>query len=126
MLSRSAEHQLEMSGIHVVAMHRILAIDPDPTMNMLCGKRHSIAGLTCEMFRDRHFLSRIAPDGKLFVHTGVGNLGTYSYSTTSRVAAEVLVLAALGAVLQERRGLDRDEYAARHPAGALGKQARGK
>jgi CO/xanthine dehydrogenase Mo-binding subunit len=35
-------------------------------------------------------LLRIAPDGKLHVHTGVGNLGTYSYAATSRVAAEVL------------------------------------
>jgi len=35
-------------------------------------------------------LLRIAPDGKLHVHTGVGNLGTYSYASTSRVAAEVL------------------------------------
>jgi xanthine dehydrogenase molybdenum-binding subunit len=35
-------------------------------------------------------LVRIAPDGKLHVHTGVGNLGTYSYADTSRVAAEVL------------------------------------
>jgi xanthine dehydrogenase molybdenum-binding subunit len=33
---------------------------------------------------------RILPDGKLYVHTGVGNLGTYSYAATSRVAAEVL------------------------------------
>ncbi len=33
---------------------------------------------------------RITPDGKLHVHTGVGNLGTYSYASTSRVAAEVL------------------------------------
>ncbi len=33
---------------------------------------------------------RIMPDGKLHVHTGVGNLGTYSYASTSRVAAEVL------------------------------------
>ncbi|MEK9685147.1 MAG: xanthine dehydrogenase family protein molybdopterin-binding subunit [Rhodospirillaceae bacterium] len=33
---------------------------------------------------------RITPDGKLHVHTGVGNLGTYSYAATSRVAAEVL------------------------------------
>jgi xanthine dehydrogenase molybdenum-binding subunit len=32
----------------------------------------------------------ITPDGKLNVHTGVGNLGTYSYASTSRVAAEVL------------------------------------
>lgn len=35
-------------------------------------------------------LVRITPDGKLHIHTGVGNLGTYSYSSTSRVAAEVL------------------------------------
>jgi CO/xanthine dehydrogenase Mo-binding subunit len=35
-------------------------------------------------------LVRITPDGVLHIHTGVGNLGTYSYSTTSRVAAEVL------------------------------------
>ena len=33
---------------------------------------------------------RITPDGKLHVHTGVGNLGTYSYAATSRAAAEVL------------------------------------
>lgn len=32
----------------------------------------------------------ITPDGKLHVHSGVGNLGTYSYASTSRVAAEVL------------------------------------
>jgi CO/xanthine dehydrogenase Mo-binding subunit len=35
-------------------------------------------------------MCRITPDGILHIHTGVGNLGTYSYSTTSRVAAEVL------------------------------------
>ncbi len=35
-------------------------------------------------------LLRIAPDGKLFIHSGVGNLGTFSHSSTSRVAAEVL------------------------------------
>ena len=35
-------------------------------------------------------LLRITPDGKLHVHTGAGNLGTYSYAGTSRVAAEVL------------------------------------
>ena len=33
---------------------------------------------------------RITPDGKLHIHTGVGNLGTYSYASTARVAAEVL------------------------------------
>jgi xanthine dehydrogenase molybdenum-binding subunit len=35
-------------------------------------------------------LVRITPDGKVHLHSGVGNLGTYSHSGTSRVAAEVL------------------------------------
>lgn len=35
-------------------------------------------------------LVRIMPDGTLHIHSGVGNLGTYSYASTSRVAAEVL------------------------------------
>jgi len=32
----------------------------------------------------------ITPDGKLHIHTGVGNLGTFSHSGTARIAAEVL------------------------------------
>jgi len=35
-------------------------------------------------------LIRITPDGKIHLHTGVGNLGTYSYASTLRAAAEVL------------------------------------
>jgi len=35
-------------------------------------------------------LVRISPQGKLHIHTGVGNLGTYSHTATSRVAAEIL------------------------------------
>ena len=35
-------------------------------------------------------LIQITADGKLHLHSGVGNLGTYSYATTPRVAAEVL------------------------------------
>jgi CO/xanthine dehydrogenase Mo-binding subunit len=35
-------------------------------------------------------LVRLTPDGKLHIHTGVGNLGTYSHTGTSRVAAEIL------------------------------------
>jgi xanthine dehydrogenase molybdenum-binding subunit len=35
-------------------------------------------------------LVRITPDGKLHIHSGVGNLGTYSYGATARVAAEIL------------------------------------
>jgi arabinose-5-phosphate isomerase len=51
--------------------------------------------------------------------------GPLGLAPRASVAAEILVIAALGAILQERRGLDRGDYAARHPAGALGKQARG-
>ena len=35
-------------------------------------------------------LVRITPDGTVHLHTGVGNLGTYSYASTMRAAAEVL------------------------------------
>ncbi len=38
-------------------------------------------------------LVRITPDGKLHIHSGVGNLGTYSYAATSRVVAEALQVA---------------------------------
>ena len=50
--------------------------------------------------------------------------GPLGLAPRASVAAEILILSALGAVLQERRGLDRTQYAARHPAGALGKKAR--
>jgi CO/xanthine dehydrogenase Mo-binding subunit len=33
---------------------------------------------------------RITPDGRIHLHSGVGNLGTYSYASTTRAAAEVL------------------------------------
>ena len=35
-------------------------------------------------------LVRIDPNGKIYLHSGVGNLGTYSYASTVRAAAEVL------------------------------------
>ena len=35
-------------------------------------------------------LVRITPDGRIHIHSGVGNLGTFSYMTTSRAAAEAL------------------------------------
>jgi len=35
-------------------------------------------------------LLRITSDGKLHVHTGIGNLGTYSHSATARVAADLM------------------------------------
>ena len=35
-------------------------------------------------------LLRITPDGTIHLHSGVGNLGTFSYASTTRAAAEVL------------------------------------
>jgi CO/xanthine dehydrogenase Mo-binding subunit len=35
-------------------------------------------------------LVRLTPEGMLHIHTGIGNLGTFSHSGTSRIAAEVL------------------------------------
>jgi len=32
----------------------------------------------------------IKPDGKLYIHQGIGNLGTHSFADTARVAAEQL------------------------------------
>jgi len=45
-------------------------------------------------------LLRITPDGKLHVHTGIGNLGTYSHSATARVAAELLNVAWANVVIE--------------------------
>jgi CO/xanthine dehydrogenase Mo-binding subunit len=53
-------------------------------------------------------LLRITTDGKLHIHTGVGNLGTYSHSATARVAAEFLNCKWENTVLERgdtRRGL---------------------
>jgi sugar/nucleoside kinase (ribokinase family)/D-arabinose 5-phosphate isomerase GutQ len=70
--------------------------------------------------------SRLAGVADVTLDAGVKEEGgPLGLAPRASVAAEILVLAALGAVLQDRRGLDQAAYASRHPAGALGKQARG-
>jgi len=70
--------------------------------------------------------SRLAEVADVALDAGVKEEGgPLGLAPRASVAAEILVLAALGAVLQERRGFDQTAYASRHPAGALGKQARG-
>ena len=70
--------------------------------------------------------SKLAAAADVTLDAGVKEEGgPLGLAPRASVAAEILVLSALGAVLQERRGLDKSAYAARHPAGALGKQARG-
>lgn len=53
-------------------------------------------------------LLRITPDGKLHIHTGVGNLGTHSHGATARVAAELLNVKWENSIVERgdsRRGL---------------------
>ena len=53
-------------------------------------------------------LLRITPDGKLHVHTGVGNLGTHSWASTARVAPDLLNVSWDNVVIERgdtRRGL---------------------
>ncbi len=70
--------------------------------------------------------SPLAEAADLTLDAGVKDEGgPLGLAPRASVAAEILVVAALGAVLQTRRGLDREDYAARHPAGALGREARG-
>lgn len=70
--------------------------------------------------------SRLAGVADVTLDAGVKEEGgPLGLAPRASVAAEILVIAALGAVLQDRRGLDQTGYASRHPAGALGKQARG-
>jgi CO/xanthine dehydrogenase Mo-binding subunit len=48
-------------------------------------------------------LVRIAPDGRLHIHSGVGNLGTYSYAGTCRAAAEALQIPWENCVIERGR-----------------------
>jgi arabinose-5-phosphate isomerase len=50
--------------------------------------------------------------------------GPLGLAPRASVAAEVALLAALSALLQDRAGFRREDYAELHPAGALGAQAR--
>jgi arabinose-5-phosphate isomerase len=50
--------------------------------------------------------------------------GPLDLAPRASVAAEVLVLAALSAALQERRGFTRADYQRRHPSGKLGERSR--
>jgi len=69
--------------------------------------------------------SPLAERAQVLLDAGVGHEGgPLGLAPRASVAAQSLVLAALGAVLEERAGFSRADYAARHPAGALGRKAR--
>jgi arabinose-5-phosphate isomerase len=50
--------------------------------------------------------------------------GPLGLAPRTSILAQILALAALSVALQERKGLTREQYAQRHPAGELGKKSR--
>jgi len=69
--------------------------------------------------------SWLARTSEVFLHAGVAREGGgLGLAPRASFAAEVLVLAALSAALEQARGFTAADYAARHPAGALGRRAR--
>jgi len=69
--------------------------------------------------------SWLAQTSEVFLHAGVAREGGgLGLAPRASFAAEVLVLASLSAALERARGFTAADYAARHPAGALGRRAR--
>jgi arabinose-5-phosphate isomerase len=69
--------------------------------------------------------SWLAAKSDVWLDAGVAREGGgLGLAPRASVAAEILVLAALGAALERGGDFTRSEYARRHPAGALGKKAR--
>jgi arabinose-5-phosphate isomerase len=69
--------------------------------------------------------SWLARSCEVFLHAGVAREGGgLGLAPRASFAAEVLVLASLSAALEQARGFTAADYAARHPAGALGRRAR--
>ncbi len=65
--------------------------------------------------------SRLAGAADVVLDAGVAKEGGgLGFAPRSSVAAEILVLAALSALLESERGFSRAEYHARHPSGKLG------
>jgi arabinose-5-phosphate isomerase len=68
--------------------------------------------------------SWLAKNADAVLEAGVAHEGGgLGFAPRASVAAQVLVLAALSAALEEARGLTPDEYHARHPSGALGEKS---
>ncbi len=69
--------------------------------------------------------SRLAERAAVVIDASVAREGgPLDLAPRASVAAEILVLGALSALLQDRAGFTRADYAERHPAGELGKRAR--
>jgi arabinose-5-phosphate isomerase len=66
--------------------------------------------------------SQLAIRSDAFLDAGVAREGgSLGLAPRASIAAEVLVLAALSAALEQARGFTKADYHRRHPAGALGR-----
>ena len=69
--------------------------------------------------------SPLATAADVVLEAGVSQEGgPLDLAPRASVVAQTAVLASLSALLQDRSGFDRRDYAVRHPAGALGERAR--
>ena len=69
--------------------------------------------------------SWLAKTSEVLLHAGVGREGGgLGLAPRASVAAELMVVAALSAALERARGFTPADYAARHPAGDLGRRLR--
>ncbi|MEX2204764.1 MAG: PfkB family carbohydrate kinase [Myxococcota bacterium] len=68
--------------------------------------------------------SKLARAAEVVLAAHVGREGdTLGFAPRASILAETLVLAALSVQLQESKGLTREDYARRHPAGELGRKS---
>ncbi len=69
--------------------------------------------------------SKLARSAEVVLEARVAREGdTLGFAPRASILAEILVLGALSVQLQEAKGQTREEYARRHPAGALGQKSR--
>lgn len=70
--------------------------------------------------------SALAREAEVVLAAHVSEEGdALGFAPRASILAETLVLAALSVALQEAKGFTREDYARRHPAGALGKKSSG-
>ena len=87
-----ASHAIGTDGVAVDAEGRIAVADTLNHRIVLLNPNGSQLGIITNPSMDDPESVAFGPDGKLYVHQGIGNLGTHSIADTARPAAEVLGL----------------------------------
>lgn len=103
----------------------VIAISNSGTTRELLATVDTVKGLGARVLAvTGDVASPLAAAADAVLEAGVSNEGGgLGLAPRASVAAELLVLAALSAALEEATGFDRAAYHARHPAGALGEKS---